>query len=104
MHIASMDKRITIYKPVSVSDEYGGRAETFSPVCSRWAEFLRPNFANHTMQGDGRIEVITQGIRLRPIGISKGWQIHHGELVYEVLHVDVSNKQEIILTTVEVKR
>lgn len=104
MHIASMDKRITIYKPVSVSDEYGGRQETFSPVCSRWAEFLRPNFANRTMQGDAEAETITQGIRLRPTDISKGWQIHYREEVYEVLHVDVSKKQEIILTTVEVQR
>lgn len=104
MHIASMDKRITIYKPVSVSDEYGGRQESFWPVCSRWAEFLRPNFANRTMQGDAKAEIITQGIRLRPTDVSKGWQIHHGDAIYEVLHVDVSKKQEIILTTVEVQR
>lgn len=104
MKIAAMNKRITLYKPISVSDEYGGRLETFSPVCTLWAEFLRPNFANRNMQGDGKAEVITQGIRLRPTDVSKGWQIHYGELVYEVLHVDVSNKQEIILTTVEVNR
>lgn len=102
MRVSRLDKRIGIYKPVSEADEYGGRNESFELAGYRWAEFLRPNFSNRTLEGDGRAEIITQGIRLRYTDIEAGWQIHHKGHIYEVLHVDESAKGEIILTTSEV--
>lgn len=102
MRVSRLDKRIGIYKPVSETDEYGGRNESFELAGYRWAEFLRPNFSNRTLEGDGRAEIITQGIRLRNTDVETGWQVHNKGHIYEVLHVDESAKGEIILTTSEV--
>ena len=56
------------------------------------------------MQGDGDALVITQGIRLRPAHVERGWRVQQGERFFDVLDVDESNPGEVILTTQEVER
>lgn len=104
MRIGKMNRRITLLKPVREEDEYGGAKIVYILTCTLWAEFLRPNFREQTLEGDGSAVILTQGIRLRPIEVEKEWHVVCGEHVYIVLHVDTSVPGEIILTTQEVER
>ena len=52
--------------------------------------------------GDAEVQVITQGIRMRPTQVERGWQIIAKDHIYEVLHVDNSKPGEIIITAQEV--
>ena len=99
MRIGKMNRRITLLKPVREEDEYGGAKTVYISTCTLWAEFLRPNFREQTLEGAGSAVILTQGIRLRPIEVEKEWRVECGERLYNVLHVDASVPSEIILTT-----
>ncbi len=104
MRIGKMNRRITIFKQVPEEDEYGGAKTVYISTCTLWAEFLRPNFREQTLEGTGSVVILTQGIRLRSVEVEKEWRVECGERVYNVLHVDASVPGEIILTTQEVER
>ena len=104
MNIARLRHRVTLLKPIRAPDEYGGARVEYEVVASVWADFLRPNFGHQNMQGDGDALVITQGIRLRPAHVERGWRVQQGERFFDVLDVDESNPGEVILTTQEVER
>ena len=104
MRIGKMNRRITLLKPVREEDEYGGAKTIYISACTLWAEFLRPNFREQTLEGAGAAVILTQGIRLRSVEVEKEWRVECGERLYNVLHVDASVPGEIILTTQEVER
>lgn len=104
MRIGKMNRRITLLKPVREEDEYGGAKTVYISTCTLWAEFLRPNFREQTLEGTGSAVILTQGIRLRSVEVEKEWRVECGERLYNVLHVDASVPSEIILTTQEVER
>ena len=102
MNISAMRTRVELYEPVEEFDSIGGSTESLVLRKTCWAEFLRPRFGNSTVQGDAEVQVITQGIRMRPTQVERGWQIIAKDHTYEVLHVDNSKPDEIIITAQEV--
>ena len=104
MKVSRLRHRVALLKPIRAPDEYGGTTVEYEAVASVWADFLRPNFGHQNMQGDGDALVITQGIRLRPAHVERGWRVQQGERFFDVLDVDESNPGEVILTTQEVER
>lgn len=104
MKVSRLRHRVALLKPIRAPDEYGGTRVEYEEVASVWADFLRPNFGHQNMQGDGDALVITQGIRLRPAHVERGWRVQQGERFFDVLDVDESNPGEVILTTQEVER
>ncbi len=103
MKINKMSHRITIMKPISGgADEGFGEPISFTSDGDVWAEFLRVRIVPTAMIGSGETVETTQGMRIRPRQIEKGWKIIEGEHTYKVLHVDTSTPGEIILTTKEV--
>ena len=53
--------------------------------------------------GDAAEVEVTQGMRLRPVEVTKGWRIREGAREFMVEHVDDTRPGEIILTTSEVQ-
>ena len=104
MKVSRLRHRVALLKPIRAPDEYGGTRVEYEEVASVWSDFLRPNFGHQNMQGDGDALVITQGIRLRPAHVERGWRVQQGERFFDVLDVDESNPGEVILTTQEVER
>ena len=100
--IGKMDHRIELMKPVQDEDKgFGGKRSWISYAV--WAEFLRPRFQVAAgAVGSGDAIMITQGIRIRPHEVAKGWHVSYGMRIYKVLHVDDSVPGELILTCKEV--
>ena len=104
MEPGKLDKRITILRKISTPDNMGGLQTELSTIATVWAEKLRPRFKRSEIQGAPATE-ITQGFRLRAgISILIDDKLQLSGQLYTVLHVDDSNKHEIILTTREVAR
>lgn len=104
MNAGDLTKRVSIYKPLPISDNQGGRSQIWVEHCKAWAQFKRPRFASTVIQG-APATVITQGILIREVaGISRGWQIRYKERIFEIVHVDESVLFEQMLTTREVEK
>lgn len=101
--INKMHHRLTIFRPTIVASDDGfGSKKDFIADGDVWAEFLRLRIIPSVIAGSGEAVSMTQGIKIRPRTINKGWRVSEGAHVYKVLHVDESMPGELILTTKEV--
>lgn len=101
--INKMHHRLTILKPTIVASDDGfGSKKGFISDGDVWAEFLRLRIIPSVIAGSGEAVSMTQGIKIRPRLIDKGWRVQEDTHVYKVLHVDSSTPGELILTTKEV--
>lgn len=77
--------RITVYEPVTVDDEYGGKETTYKEHAARWAQVMPPTFREQQAQGAPMNREQIQ-IKLTPPDkrILRGWQIKWQDDVYEV--------------------
>ena len=101
-----MDKmrhRVTLLRPESPLDEINGCDTTYIATREVWAEFLKPGFVSRAIFGDAAAVEVTQGIRLRPVEIAKGWRVREGTREFNVEHIDDTIPGELILTTSEVQ-
>ena len=101
-----MDKmrhRVTLLRPESPLDEINGCDTSYIPTRDVWAEFLKPGFVSRAIFGDAAAVEVTQGIRLRPVEIAKGWRVREGTREFNVEHIDDTIPGELILTTSEVQ-
>mgnify|MGYP000912795697 FL=1 len=96
IRVARLRHRVELLRPVYGEDVGFGGVTGYESEGMVWAEFLRPRF----VQADSGVATeITQGIRIRPRPIEKGWKVRRGADEFYVLHVDDSTAGEIILTT-----
>ena len=84
MQFGAMRHRITILKPVCKEDEFGGTSMHYEEDGRCWAEFFRPSFHNQSFEGDGDAAIITQGIRIRPREIKRGFCSGRNERIRSV--------------------
>ena len=98
-----MRHRITLLRPENSLDAINGHDTTYIPTREVWAEFLKPGFVSRAVFGDAAAVEVTQGIRLRPVEIAKGWHVKEGTREYHVEHIDDTTPGELILTTSEVQ-
>lgn len=103
INVDKMNRRVTLLRPESPLDEINGCDTTYIETREVWAEFLKPGFVSRAIFGDAAAVEVTQGIRLRPVEIAKGWRVKHGEHVFHVEHIDDTTPGELILTTSEVQ-
>jgi len=103
MIIGYLSHRVTILKKVLGVDVGLGAPVTFEEDGKAWAEFLKQRVSTGTVADDGAAVVVTQGIRIRPRVIEKGWRIREGEHTYEIIDVDRSDPAVYVLTTQEIK-
>ena len=103
IHIAKMRHRVTLLRPENPLDEINGCDTRYLPVREVWAELLKPGFVSRAVFGDAAAVEVTQGMRLRPVEVAKGWRIREGAREFTVEHVDDTRQGEIILTTSEVQ-
>lgn len=99
MNIGKMRHRIAIKKPVIGEDVGFGSVIEWKDVGSVWAEFLKQRITPSTIIGDGTAVLITQGIRIRPREIEKGWHVEESGRTYKVIDVDRSDPAVYVLTT-----
>ena len=99
IRVARLRHRIEILRPTRGEDVGFGGVEGYASDGMAWAEFLRPRFTQSDAMGSGVATEITQGIRIRPRHIEKGWKVRCGADEFYVLHVDTSTAGELILTT-----
>jgi len=100
---ARLRHRVTLLRPESPFDEINGCDTRYLPVREVWAELLKPGFVSRAVFGDAAAVEVTQGMRLRPVEVAKGWRIREGAREFTVEHVDDTRQGEIILTTSEVQ-
>ena len=103
MNVDKMNRRVMLLRPESPMDEINGCDTTYTPMREVWAEFLKPGFVSRALFGDAAAVEVTQGMRLRPVEVAKGWRVKHGEHVFHVEHIDDTTPGELILTTSEVQ-
>lgn len=103
MNVDKMNRRVMLLRPESPLDEINGCDTTYTPMREVWAEFLKPGFVSRALFGDAAAVEVTQGMRLRPVEVAKGWRVKHGEHVFHVEHIDDTTPGELILTTSEVQ-
>ena len=96
---ARLRHRIELLRPIYGEDVGFGGVIGYTSEGMAWAEFLRPRFVQADAMGSGVATEITQGIRIRPRPIEKGWKVQRGAETFYVLHVDDSTAGELILTT-----
>ena len=75
MKIAKMDKRITLQRPVTHEDGYGGLETVFEDAGKVWAKMERTDYAEQQAEGTpmNREQV---RIRIRPRkDIQRGWHV-----------------------------
>lgn len=99
MNIGKMRNRIAIKKPVTGEDVGFGSVIEWKDVGSVWAEFLKQHITPTAIMGDGASVLITQGIRIRPREIEKGWHVEENGRTYKVIDVDRSDHAVYVLTT-----
>lgn len=98
-----MRHRIALRKPESVIDDIHGYDTSYTTIATVWAEFLKPGFVSKAILGDSAAVEVTQGMRIRPATVEKGWRVAEGDREFDVLHVDRTTPGEVILTTIEVQ-
>lgn len=99
MNIGKMRHRIALKKPIIGEDVGFGSVIEWKDVGSVWAEFLKQRITPSTIIGDGTAVLITQGIRIRPREIEKGWHVEESGRTYKVIDVDRSDPAVYVLTT-----
>ena len=103
MEISKLSHRVTILRKSLGTDEGLGAPVTFTDDGKAWAELLQQRVTTGVVADDGAAVLITQGIRIRPRLIEKGWRICDKDHTYEVIDVDRSNPSVYVLTTQEVR-
>lgn len=97
--VQELNKRVSLYKPVSVPDGQGGFTEG-DPLLVQtvWAKILKPKFWTVNAQS-GPASAITQGIIIRHrTDITYGWRIQYNGMFYTILHIDYSSAAILTLT------
>ena len=103
MKIGYLSHRVTVLKKVRGVDIGLGAPVMFEEDGKAWAEFLKQRVSTGAVAGDGAAVVVTQGIRIRPRIIGKGWRIREKEHTYEIIDVDRSDPAVYVLTTQEIQ-
>lgn len=103
MKIGNLDHRVTVLKKVRGVDIGLGAPVMFEEDGKAWAEFLKQRVSTGAVADDGAAVVVTQGIRIRPRIIEKGWRIREKEHTYEIIDVDRSDPAVYVLTTQEIQ-
>ncbi len=103
MDIANFRHRITVFKKTLGEDIGLGAPVTFVEDGKAWAEFLKQRVSAGVIADDGAAVMITQGIRIRPRQIEKGWRIKDGDHMYEIIDIDRSDSFVYVLTTQEMR-
>lgn len=101
--IGKLRNRVTVKKKVRGVDEGLGAPVTFEDDGQVWAEFLKQRISSGTVAADGAAVLITQGIRIRPRNVQKGWRIVFHNHVFEIIDVDRSDPAVYVLTTQEIR-
>lgn len=88
MKIGKMDKRITLLKPISSEDGYGGFHTDYEEQGKIWAQVIQTNYAEQEAQGTPmNREQLRLKIRPRK-DIRRGWRLRLLEELYEIETVD----------------
>lgn len=103
MKIGYLSHRVTVLKKVRGVDIGLGAPVMFEEDGKAWAEFLKQRVSTGAVADDGAAVVVTQGIRIRPRIIGKGWRIREKEHTYEIIDVDRSDPAVYVLTTQEIQ-
>lgn len=103
MKIGYLSHRVTVLKKVRGVDIGLGAPVMFEENGKAWAEFLKQRVSTGAVADDGAAVVVTQGIRIRPRIIGKGWRIREKEHTYEIIDVDRSDPAVYVLTTQEIQ-
>lgn len=103
MEISKLSHRVTVLRKTLGTDEGLGAPVIFTDAGKAWAEFLQQRVTTGVVADDGAAVLITQGIRIRPRLIEKGWRVRDKDHTYEVIDVDRSNPSVYVLTTQEVR-
>ena len=101
--IGKLRNRIMIQRKVRGADEGLGAPVTFEDDGQVWAEFLKQRISSGVIAGDGAAVLVTQGIRIRPREVQKGWRIVFGSHIFEIIDVDRSDPAIYVLTTQEIR-
>jgi len=103
MNIANLRHRVTVLKKTYGEDTGLGAPVTFTDDGKAWAEFLQQRVSTGVVADDGAAVLVTQGIRIRPRPIAKGWRIWDNGHTYEIIDVDRANASVYVLTTQEIR-
>lgn len=103
MDISKLRHRVTILRKSLGTDTGLGAPVTFMDDGKAWVEFLQQRVTTGVVADDGAAVMVTQGIRIRPREIEKGWRVQDGGHIYEVIDVDRGNPAVYVLTTQEVR-
>lgn len=105
MIIGRMDKRVSLYKPVTEADQGGGRKTTWQFVGRAWAELRRPKTSLINEAG-AVVSVLTQEIMIRyRDDVARGWRVKYNDRVFEIIHPPYDyNRADMILICREVVR
>lgn len=99
MNITKMNRRVELLQYVAGEDHGFGAVGEWKTVATVWAQVHTPKIAVGVEAGSASAVVLTQGITIRPRkDIAKGWRIKLNGDLYDVLHVDVSQKDCYTLT------
>lgn len=75
MNIGALNKRITLLKPESQNDDYGGMESEFVEMGTVWAQLMQTNYSEQQAQGTPMNRSQLR-FKLRPhSGIDRGWKI-----------------------------
>ena len=103
MKVSSLRHRVTVLRKTLGTDEGLGAPVTFEEDGKVWAEFLQQRVSTGVVADDGAAVLVTQGIRIRPRPVEKGWRVREDGHTYEVIDVDRSDPAVYVLTTQEVQ-
>lgn len=99
MNIGKLDHRIELLQYVAGEDHGFGATGEWKTVATVWAMVHKPRIAAGVEAGSGSAVILTQGVTIRPRDdIKKGWRVKLGGELYDVLHVDASEKDRYTLT------
>ena len=86
MIIGTLNKRISIYGPVDVTDGQGGRKRTWEKIMETWANIAVPKTAQASIQGAVASE-LTYEVTIRENSTNLvGCQVRNNDNTYEVVH------------------
>lgn len=103
IEIGKLRNRVTVQKKVRGVDDGLGAQVTFEDDGQIWAEFLKQRISSGVIADDGAAVLVTQGIRIRPHEVQKGWRIVSGSHIFEIIDVDRSDPAVYVLTTQEIR-
>ena len=103
LKLGKLNKRVQIIERKQIPDGVGGSVDSWVKIKSVWAGFERPRIREDVIHGS-KAGLITQGIRIRRLDVSRNWRIEHGGVMYEIIHVDNSVSGETMITAKEVAK